>query len=194
MTETFLKEKKLEQKVVKADPKKKSKEVVKQEANLSQTKADLRHLEKKLAQMRAGQIEEDKHTMALNQAVSEVQKVSDHINKLSETQSVTDANDNVKVVSELFESKSDLKDFKAPKPTQAAQIISGSDDLTLAQVASHSTSRVTPSRFSRLFSFAHTNTNQDIGESDDKKPVQKKQLNKPKQVASTPTVTKTTAT
>ncbi len=143
--------------------------------------------------MRAGQIEEEKHTTALNQAVSEVQKVSDHINKLSETQSVTDANDNVKVVSELFESKSDLKDFKAPKPTQAAQIISGSDDLTLAQVASHTTSRVTPGRFSRLFSFAHTNTDQALNDSDDKKPVQKKQLNKPMQVSRATNNQKTSA-
>lgn len=49
---------------------------------------------------------------------------------------MTDANGTTKILAEVLSKGKELKEFKAPKPTASAQIISSSDDWMLAQVGS----------------------------------------------------------
>jgi len=55
---------------------------------------------------------------------------------LSKTTEVTDANGTTKILAEVLSKGKELKEFKAPKPTASAQIISSSDNYMLAQVSS----------------------------------------------------------
>jgi len=61
-----------------------------------------------------------------------VAQLTANVESLSKKTEVTDANGNTKVLAEVLSKGKELKEFKAPKPTSSAQIISSSDDWMLA--------------------------------------------------------------